>query len=49
MVKITDQLILEKSKPPTIVTNTLYIPEKSLEERPFEFISSRVFFKTTFF
>ena len=31
-VKLTDQLILERSKPPTIITNTLYIPEKPLEE-----------------
>ena len=31
MVKITDQLILEKSKPPTIITNTLYIPEKTTD------------------
>ena len=46
MVKITDQLILEKSKPPTIVTDTVYIPEKTNEERPFEYISPWVFFKT---
>ena len=44
MVKLTDQLILERAKPP--IVETIFVPEVSIEDRPFEYVHPRVYFKT---